>query len=100
MLNNQIEISEISTNSNPNRDEGRMENLVKKTMTTWTRRVTLGAIITTNLALGAAEPPKVTPSNDPKVSSASQWTLTTDDTHLNLSVANHGGAGTGGAGTG
>ncbi|MEI8123063.1 MAG: hypothetical protein WCI20_13580, partial [bacterium] len=34
-------------------------------------------------------PPKVTPSNDPNVSSATQWTLTTDDTHLNLSVANH-----------
>ncbi len=37
---------------------------MKKTMTTWTRRVTLGAIITMNLALGAAEPPKVLPPSD------------------------------------
>jgi membrane protein implicated in regulation of membrane protease activity len=50
--------------NNPNREEGRKEKSVKtilrKTMTTWTRRVTLGAFITMNLALGAhaAEPPK------------------------------------------
>jgi len=39
---------------------------MKKTMTTWTRRVTLGAIITMNLAIGAqaVEPPKVLPPSD------------------------------------
>ena len=37
-------------NNNPNRDEGRKEKNVKKTMNTWTRRVTLGAFITMNLA--------------------------------------------------
>ena len=56
-------------NNNPNRDESRKEKSVKKTMTTWTRRVTLGAIITMNLALGAqaAEPPKVAAYEQPKV---------------------------------
>ena len=46
-------------NNNPNRGESRKETSVKKTLTTWTKRVTLGAIITMNLALGAAEPAKV-----------------------------------------
>ena len=40
---------------------------MKKTMTTWTRRVTLGAFITMNLVLGAAEPPKVAAFDQPKV---------------------------------
>ena len=46
-------------NNNPNRHESRKEKSVKKTMNTWTRRVTLGAFITMNLALGvqAAEKP-------------------------------------------
>lgn len=35
-----------------------MKKTMKKIMTTWTRRVTLAAIITMNLALGAAEPSK------------------------------------------
>ena len=38
---------------NNNRNERRKKKSVKKTMTTWTRRVTLGAFITMNLALGA-----------------------------------------------
>ena len=38
---------------NPNRDEGRKEKRVKTTMMTWTRRVTLGAFIIMNLAIGA-----------------------------------------------
>ena len=62
MTNNQ---DEHPMNKNPNRDEGRKEKSVKKsmkkTMTTLTRRVTLAAIITTNLALGAAEPARQEP---------------------------------------
>ncbi|MEI8123064.1 MAG: hypothetical protein WCI20_13585, partial [bacterium] len=65
MTNNQ---EEHPMNKNPNRDEHRMEKSMKKTMTTWTRRVTtLGAIITMNLVLGAAEPPKVAAFDQPKV---------------------------------
>ena len=65
MMNNEGSISY----NNLNRDEGRKEKSMKKTLTTWTRRVTLAAIITTNLALGAqaAEPPKVAAFEQPKV---------------------------------
>ena len=53
-----------------------------------TRRMTIGALIVSNLVLGvwAQEAPKENPLIEP---SSTQWTLSTDDTQLKISVANN-----------
>lgn len=57
----------------------------------WTKRGIVGSLIVLNLAMGAQAqaPPKVQSTSDMDKTTSTQWTLSTDDTHLKISVASN-----------